>query len=227
MDYSKLIKDLTGEMKKGVQYARIPNPFRIFTIIAMIPLAIAFVLTSFAYWVTLFVYKMIASPAEYLHQWLRAQKDEVKHATQAVMYYICLPAIFALQLLLSISSIVFFVQWFVLMVEGYLLTLGGIKWQPFITEATFGEEEEAEYKPENKTVMAVFSCTALGAFALTCLFALICYIMKEVAASDIKINYANFYDTYKAMDGIRGFFSTIHYLIICIVNPIIFGKVKK
>ena len=37
MNYSKLVKQLTAEMKKGVQYKDIPKIFKIFLIIAMIP----------------------------------------------------------------------------------------------------------------------------------------------------------------------------------------------
>ena len=157
MDYAKLLRQLTTEMKTGVQYARIPKPFRIFAIIAMIPLIVAFVLTMVGYWIAIFFYKLISSPAEYLHQWLRNQKDEVHHATQAVMYFLCLPFIFGLQVGLAFNAISFFFQWFFLMIQGYLLTLGGIRWQPFITEAKFDEEEpEYELKPE-ATAASIFA----------------------------------------------------------------------
>jgi hypothetical protein len=41
---------------------------------------------------------------------------------------------------LSFNAIAFYFQWFGIQIVAYILTLGGIKWQPFITEATFDEE---------------------------------------------------------------------------------------
>ena len=225
MDYSAIVKQLTCEMKKGGQYKRLPAIFRIFAIVAMIPLIVAFVLTKLAYWCVLFFYKMIATPAESLHQWLRGQKDEVQHATQAVMYLVCLPAIFSLRLVQAFCEFTFFIYWFVLMVEGYLLTLGGIKWQPFLNEATF-EEEDVDYKPGN-TPAIVFTCVAFGAMALSILFFAVLYILNKILVGNPDV----FSEGYvKAMDVMRDLyknFGLIHMLTILVVNPIMFRRVKK
>lgn len=223
MDYSKLINNLTAEMKKGTQYARIPLVARIFLIVAMIPLIISFVVTKIFYWITLFGYKMIASPAEYLHEWLKKQKDEVQHATQAVMYWVCLPFIFGLQLLLSFSSLVFFIQWFLLMIQGYLLTLGGIKWQPFITEAVF-EEDNTEYecKPSEKAA-SIFAYVAGGVVAVIILLTLIAKIF-EPAIYDAG---PGLYKFYRGLGSVKNFFSYVHIILIAIVNPILFKRVPK
>ena len=214
MDYSKLIKNLTAEMKKGIQFKRIPSPYKIFAIIAVVPLIISFVLSKFFYWVTLFFYKMISAPADQLHKWLTSQKDGVQHATQAVMYWVCLPFIFGLQILLSFNAISFFFQWFSLMLQGYLLTLGGIKWQPFITEAEFDEEdEEYELKPE-LTGVSVFSCAAGGSLVL-CIFCT--FIMLLIEHND-------FYDF---LGFARVFFYAVYAISLYIVNPCMFKKVPK
>ncbi len=210
MNYSKLIKDLTAEMKKGVQYARIPSPYKIFLIVAMIPFIVSFILSKLTYWITLFFYKMISAPADYLSGWLKGQKDEVHHATQAVMYFICLPFIFFLQILLSISALTFFFQWFFLMIQGYILTLGGIKWQPFITEAKF-EDDGTEYtlKPD-LTVSTIFACVVGGIFALWLLIFII----------DLFVN-AAFLST------ITSFLFYLYLIFVCIVNPCIFKRIPK
>ena len=217
MDYSKLIKDLTADMKKGVQYKRIPSPYNILTIIAMIPLIVTFVLSKFAYWVTLFFYKMISAPAEYLHQWLKTQKDEVKHATQAVTYFVCLPFIFFLQVLLSISAISFFIQWFFLMLQGYLLTLGGIKWQPFITEASFEDEgTEYELKPQ-LTAVSVFACVSGVAFILYVLISIVSLFFDPFESADLL----------EALSTTNNIISLIYSIMIFIVNPLLFKRTPK
>ena len=222
MDYTKLVNNLTAEMKKGVQYARMPKLLKIFMIVALFPLIITFVVSKFLYWVTLFFYKMISSPAEYLHEWLKKQKDDVKHATQAVMYWVCLPVVFGFQLLLSFSSLVFFFQWFFLMVQGYLLTLGGIKWQPFITEASF-EEDTAEYecKP-NTEIAAIYAYITAGVLAL---YILLTLIVKVITGSADMT-----YEMYKFCDALLDIaspLSRIYLILIAIVNPILFKRVPK
>ena len=217
MNYSKLINSLTAEMKKGVQYKRIPSPYKVFTIIAMIPLIVSFVLSKFMYWVTLFFYKMFSAPAEHLHRWLKDQKDEVHFITQAIMYFVCLPFIFFLQVLLALNAIFFFIQWFFLMLQGYILTLGGIKWQPIITEASFEDDDTAyELKPELKAI-SVFSCVSFGAFALYVLINLITSLLDPIES----------YDLYKTFSTMGNIFSIIYVIFVFIVNPIFFKRVPK
>ena len=222
MDYTKLINNLTAEMKKGVQYARMPKLLKIFMIVALFPLIISFVVSKFLYWVTLFFYKMISSPAEYLHEWIRKQKDEVKHATQAVMYWVCLPAVFGFQLLISFSSLAFFFQWFFLMVQGYLLTLGGIKWQPFITEAKF-EDDMVQYecKPNNE-VAAIYAYITAGVLAL--------YVLITLIVQMITVNADMTYEMYKFCNtllDVTSLLSNVYLILVAIVNPILFKRVSK
>lgn len=214
MDYSKLINSLTAEMKKGIQYKRIPQPFKALLIVAMIPLIVSFVLSKFIYSVTLFFYKMISAPAEHLHRWLKDQKDEVHHATQAVMYFVCLPYIFLLQVLLSLNAFAFYFQWFFLMLQGYLLSLGGIKWQPIITEASFEDEAcEGELKPD-LNIVNVFACVAFATFALCVLIPIITRYINPFEHYKLYIFFAKTGRIVKL----------VHAALICIVNPILFKK---
>lgn len=212
MNYSKLIKDLTSEMKKGVQYNRIPDPYRIFVIIAMIPLMISFVLSKFSYAVTLFFYKALSAPAEHLQHWLNSQKKGVQHATEAVMYFVCLPYIFALQVMLSLNALSFYFQWFGLMIQGYLLTLGGIKWQPYICDATFeDDDDEYDYQPQAVGSL-VFACIAFGACAL-CVFM---WLLGMIAG----VNGGFFI-------AVSSFLMIVHWIMIVIVNPCMFKRTLK
>lgn len=226
MDYSALVKQLTLEMKKGAQYKRIDNPFRIFAIVAMIPLIVSFILTKLGYWCILFFYKMLDTPAEALHKWLRDQKDEVQHATQAVMYWVCLPAIFSLRLLQAFCEFAFFVQWFALMVQGYLLTLGGIKWQPFLTDVSFDEDDAAEYKP-GKTGAIIFSCVACAAMLLSILFVAVLYILYKILVGYPDVFSEGYLKAMEIMRDLSKAFANVHLLTILVINPIFFRRVKK
>ena len=218
MDYSKLIVGLTAEMKKGEQYKRMPAVFKWFIIVAMIPVIVSFVVAKFVYWVTLFFYKMISAPAEHLHRWLKSQKDEVHPATQAVMYFVCLPFIFSLQVLLSLNAFAFFILWFFIMVESYVLTLGGIKWQPIITEASFEDDgTEYDYKPANRVVTIVFACVLLGVFALYLLFPFIVRFVNPFKLPGL----------FKFLMKAGTVSSILYFVTAYIVNPILFKRVPK
>ncbi len=76
----------------------------------------------------------------HLQRWLDSKKDGVEHATQVVIYFVCLPTIFSQQILLAFASFAFYFQWFGLVLGAYIMTLGAVRWQPVITEATFDAE---------------------------------------------------------------------------------------
>ena len=207
MHYSTLMKGLLSQMKQGVQYKRMSTPVRVLAIIAMAPWIATFEIIGFIYRVCLFVYKMLAAPGEHLHQWMEEQKEEVKHATQAVLYAVCLPFVFMWQVMVSLFSIVFYIVWFVYMVNGYILSFGGIKWQPAIADASYdGEDAGVDYKP-GRVGSTVYVCMTFGFFTLMLLFALICAV-------------ALFLETLALLL----FFLAAYLVMVWIVNPIMFRK---
>ena len=214
MNYSALLHGLIAEMKQGAQYKRIPQPFNVFLIIGMIPMILAFIAQSIAYRVQVFFFKALSAPAEYLHKWLRGQKDEVGNLTQAVMYFVCLPYIFFLQSLLALASLGFFFSWFGLQVTAYLLTLGGIRFQAYVSDATFAEEEACEHvcTPEDK-VAIIFVCVVFGALALN-------FLLGFVA------DMVNSYKALKTVYDLRSLLNLVYWGAVVVINPILF-HVKK
>ena len=210
MNYSKLLHGLIAEMKTGVQYKRIPQPFKAFMIIGMIPMIIAFVAQAIAYHVQVFFFKALSAPAEYLHRWLRNQKDEVEHATQAVMYFVCLPYIFFLQSLLAMASLGFFFSWFGLQVTAYLLTLGGTRFQAYISDATFDEVEEGKCVcTPNDQIAIIFACVVLGAVALNFLLGFVIDVTES-------------WEVFKTVTRIRSLLNLVYWGAVLVVNPILF-----
>ena len=139
MNYWKLVEGLSKEfLEEGrVRYNRLNVVLRFICTIIFIPGRIAFFFARLAFWFVWFAFKAISAPVDYLQNWLKKQKEETNKATQVVLYLVCMPMIFYMQFVIAMLSYVFFIQWFGLMLSAYILTLGAVRWQPFVNEATF------------------------------------------------------------------------------------------
>ena len=143
MDYLHLLRNLKKEFLEAgrTKYESIPFIFRLILTLFFIPLRIGFFFARGFYWLTWFFFKAMATPVDYLQSWLKKEKDGVAHATQAVLYLVCMPFIFYQQIVLAFTSFAFFFQWFGLMLSAYIMTLGAVKWQPVISDDKYDEVE--------------------------------------------------------------------------------------
>lgn len=205
MNYQQQIKNLLAESREGIRYRRMSQGTRVLTIIAMLPIYAAACVAIAFYYVNLFFYNALLSPVSYLESWLEERQDKVQHATQAVLYFVCIPFIFFNRVLMSLMSFSFYFQWFLLQVIIYLATLGGIKWQPSINEASF-KKRSYEFKPGEVGTM-VFTILAFGAFALYVLLLLI-------------VNVGEVWEIYEFCNVVGWLYSAM----VLIVNPILFRK---
>ena len=142
MDYLKLLSGLKKEFLDAgrAKYQSMNIVLRIIFTIIFIPLRVGFFFGRIGFWLTWFFFKAIAVPVDYLQNWLNKQKEGLQHATQAVLYLVCMPTIFAQQVILAFNSFAFFFQWIVLELQAYILTLGAVRWQPVISDAKYDEE---------------------------------------------------------------------------------------
>ena len=150
MDYLKLLHGLKNEFFSAgrEKYESMNNILKVILTLFFIPLRIGFFFGRLGYWFTWFFFKCIATPVDYLQKWLDKQQEGVHPAAQAVLYFCCIPTIFAQQMLLAFNAFSFFFQWFGLMLSAYIMTLGAVRWQPVISEASFDEETHVEYDAE-------------------------------------------------------------------------------
>ena len=141
MDYLKLLQNLKKEFLEAgrARYQGMNIIFRIIFTLIFIPLRVGFFFGRFFYWFTWFFFKAIAAPVDYLAAWLEKQKENLGDISKAVLLLVCLPTIFTQQVILAFNSFSFFFQWFGLMLQAYILTLGAVRWQPVITDAKFDE----------------------------------------------------------------------------------------
>ena len=139
MDYLKLLNGLKKEFFEAgkAKYQSLNIVLRIILTLFFIPMRVGFFFARLIYWFTWFFFKCLATPVDYLQSWLNSQKENIAPATQAILYLVCMPTIFAQQVLLAFNAFSFFFQWFGLMISAYIMTLGGVRWQPVISEAKF------------------------------------------------------------------------------------------
>ena len=139
MDYLSNLKNLKKEFLEAGRnkYKSLFIVWRILLTIIFLPVRIAFFFGRIGYWFTWFFFKGLSAPVDYLQNWLKAQKEGVAQAPQAIIYLVCLPLIFFQHVILAFFSFAFFFQWFVLMLQAYVMTLGAVRWQPIITDAKF------------------------------------------------------------------------------------------
>ena len=137
MDYTNLLKPLSLELKENSKLKKLPVVSKTVLTILFIPFFVSFFFGKIGFWLTMFFYKMLSAPADHLHRWLKEEREGIHPAAQAVLYFICLPTIFSIQVTLSLNAVSFYIQWFGLQICAYVLSLGGTRWQPFVTDATF------------------------------------------------------------------------------------------
>ncbi len=210
MNYQHLIKGLQNEVKNSVRLQTMSTPYRVLALIALIPVFLVKWYLMISYYVYLFLYNALLSPVTYLEAWQDERSKDRQHFTEALIFLVSTPHIFFFRMILSIASFLFYFLWFELMCMNYLLTLGGIRWQPYLNTATFDAEEEKKRRYELTPGETGTMAFIVIAFALVCLLFLmqIIYYFGEV------------YDIYE----IYIVFMGIYYLTILLVNPIMFRK---
>ncbi len=213
MDVISKLNGLIREAKKGIQFNRMPKLCKIIIIIGLIPLIVSTFSVVSVLWLTNFIYTIIFDPVEYLYNLLKAERDKVKHATQVFLYLISWPIVFLMFIYKAVLSIVINLQWLVVMIHVYLVTLGGVSWQPFISSADFTKDDtEYELKPKKFGLIIFTVLIAIFDF----LFALGLYGLSEYNYSIDMV--------YEMELFTAGYIGII--LMLYIINPILFKKIK-
>ena len=158
MNYQAAVQGLIAEAKRGVRFQGMGSAKKVLLIIGLIPLIVYTFFSVVSYYVLLFFYKGFTAPLEYLHRIVKDESKDVKHATQFAVYWIAFPFVFFLYVMQSFAAFMFYFQWFGLMVCMYLVTLGGVKFQPFLMDVKYDEETHWVLTPGNTgtTVFTVF-----------------------------------------------------------------------
>ena len=216
MNYENKIKILRKEISQMLQYRHMDTSKRVCALIGMIPFWIVTACGILGYYALLFIYTGLESSATYLEEWLKEMKKDTRHATEAVVYWVILPAILAFRVFLSIFSMFFYILWFFLMVVSYITTLGGIHWTPFI--GNVNDEETTSYVATTKRTMAhTYAILVLLLFSIFVAMKLFGVLMEEL-------------EVYKILDEVKDITTYIMYAYIgfpFVAVPFVFKKTVK
>lgn len=231
MNYSMLLKNFGREVAGKIQYKHIGSPFKVFAAIATIPFWIAYAFMYCVEYVYLFLYNAVASSVDYLEAWVKDSKKSVNQLTEAVIYLVTTPAIFAIRCCLSLFSIGFYMMWFFSMCYAYIATLGGIRWQPFISSAKFNPSIKS-VPTTKKGAGAAISIIGFSLVVLAIFIAIIGSMVAGSATGSIDYDDIHAYERYMSLIAVStalttfsGFLFYTYFLFMIIAVPVGFKKV--
>lgn len=140
MDYHAPIKGLIKEARESTRIKEMSLVARIIVTILLVPFIILAFLNIVYYYITLFFFKAFTSPIQYLHNIVKEEAKDVKHATQFAIYWLTFPYIFFMYVIQSFTAFSFFFIWFNCMLSTYIATLGGVRFQPFLLDVKYDVE---------------------------------------------------------------------------------------
>ncbi|MEA5061538.1 MAG: hypothetical protein VB015_03930 [Erysipelotrichaceae bacterium] len=171
-DYNQAFKILANNFFKFKNYRRMHPVLAVIVGILMLPFTIMGLVSLGMSYVYYYFFKLLLLPAEYLMNIIRAEGKEVKHATQAVIYFIGFPVAFMFYTLIALEMIGLHIMYLVTFVYLYFASLCGFKFKPVLRNTD--EDIEIEQGPNyNVAIPLVFIIVVLGliaAFVVTMIF---------------------------------------------------------
>lgn len=157
MNFSKnYIQGVTAvikEAQKLKQYKAMHLAFAIVIGVLMLPFAIAALILAVSIYVFGYLFSVVSEPVEKLHELLRGEGRELKHATQFIIYFLSWSFIFSAYALLSVLAVTLNILYSVFAILSYICTLGGFKFHVFARDEDISLEIEGKH---NIVVLIVF-----------------------------------------------------------------------
>lgn len=161
--FMRVITNTIKEFFEFNQFKRIPVGLAVVAGILLSPFLLAVIFMIPAFYILQFCYKIVAAPADFLLQSIREESDNT--VVKAVVYFVGYPVVFLMKIALSAFSVEFFVMYFFFMLFAWIYGCGGIKFQPFIFEATTDCSAHLEGKASKKTIAIILTvCIIIGVF---------------------------------------------------------------
>lgn len=134
MNYFQKMNDLIKEAVLFKQYRRLNLVLRILAFILMAHfIALSFIFAGIFY-VVATIYKFITMPLEFLKMFMHNEKENMHFGVQMIIYLICLPIIFLLEIISAFIMLQVAVIYFLTTIIMYIATLAGITFKPFILD---------------------------------------------------------------------------------------------
>jgi len=179
------INDLFKQAFLFRKHKRMPVALMVLLIIAGAPFIGVSALLYGVYQVLIFIFNLLKSPADYLLKFIKNVGDDVKHATQAIVYLIGFPLVFILNALMVLIVPVLFVLYFLVNVFTYLWTLGDTKINVYICKEVkreFDVVKEPKYQVNLLVLQTVLIYVCIAVFVT---FVVLANVLTNVNAINI------------------------------------------
>ena len=154
VDFANGTTALFKEAFKFKKYKAMPVFFAVVVGIFQIPFALISFLMAGLLYIFNFMIKLFKIPVEEMHKIVRSEKEEVKHATQAVVYLISWPLIFFSYAMLVSFNVVLNIFYLIVSVTTFVWSLGGFRFHLLMSDVENIEKDvEGKY---NKKVLIWF-----------------------------------------------------------------------
>lgn len=183
MELTKTYLDLVKETFALRNYKRMNVACAILSAIVMIPFIFQYVAYMLIYGMFVIAHRLVSTPADYLMSFIRNEGKDVRHAPQTVMYIFGFPLVLIGKALATFIVFIIGILHFLSSVEGYLATLGGITFSPFVLTPV--DRTKSEQKPAYRLAPVVL-------FVVLGLFLLILYTFLRPIAYSIAENLLRF-----------------------------------
>lgn len=135
IDYMDKMSALLKESFKFKKYKAMPPALAVFTGLFMLPFVIWSFFVTAALAIECFTFAIIVAPIKFLHNLVNNEGKDVKHATQAIIYIISWPLIFANYAMIAFNLFIILPTYALLSIINYIWTLGGFKFHVFINKS--------------------------------------------------------------------------------------------
>ncbi len=144
-NYMQGVTAVIREAQKLKKYKAMHIAFAIVIGVLMLPIAVAALGLAVALYILGYLYSVISTPTKKLHELLRNEGRDLKHATQFIIYFISWGFVFSAYAVLFGFAVVLNILYSLFSILAYICTLGGFKFHVFVCDEDISVDVEGRY----------------------------------------------------------------------------------
>ena len=220
MNFSvNFVEKATAVLKEAIQlkkYKAMPLVWAIIVGVFMLPVAIASAVCGALVYVFGYLFSVVSLPVTSLHKLLHDEGQNVKHATQFLVYLLSWGFVFATYASLTFFMIILTVLYSLFSIFTYLWTLGGFKFHLFTTEEDLAVEVSGNYH----TLIPIIFVAAMGTLLIIVpLITSVVFLIQEKPDITFKLLTNLFKAKLHETDTLRFLFSVAYSAIMFAPGP--------
>jgi hypothetical protein len=156
VDFSKGMTTLFKESFKFKKYKAMHPFFAVVVGLCQIPYVLISFLVAAIIYVFDFIAGVLAYPIEQVHGLIRREKNEVRGAAEAIIYFLSWPFLFFFYILLTFMTFMLNVLYVIAALSTFIWSLGGFKFHLFLARAgDIKKDVKGKYHPAVSIVFTV------------------------------------------------------------------------